>query len=130
MIIFSELAEQHLQHIQIVLTMLRQAKHHLKKSKCLFFKQELHYLGCLLTMKVIKPQSEKVKAISEMKLPRNKKGVREFLGMVGYYRKFINRFTNATRPMIKLTRECVKFEWTEECQTGFEYQKMCLRPQS
>ena len=46
--------------------------------------------------------------------------------MVGYYRKFINRFTNATRPMTKLTRKGVKLEWTEECQTGFEYLKTCL----
>ena len=54
-IIFSELAEQHLKHIQIVLTRLKQAKLQLKKSKCLFFKQELHYVGHLLTMKGIKP---------------------------------------------------------------------------
>ena len=77
-------------------------------------------------MKGIKPQSEKVKAILEMKPPRNQKGVREFLGMVGYYRKFINRFADTARPMTKLTRKGVKFEWTEECQTGFEYLKMCL----
>ena len=77
-IIFSESAEQHLKYIQIVLTRIKQAKLCLKKSKCLFFKQELHYLGHLLTMKGIKPQSEKVKAILEMKPPRNQKGVREF----------------------------------------------------
>ena len=46
--------------------------------------------------------------------------------MVGYYRKFMNRFVDATRPMTKLTRKGVKFEWTAECQTGFEYMKMCL----
>ena len=103
-IIFSEMAEQHLKHIQIFLTRLKQAKLHLKKSKCLFFKQELHYLEHLLTTKGIKPQSEKVKAISKIKLPKNQKGVREFLGMVGYYRKFINRFADTARPMTKLTK--------------------------
>ena len=77
-------------------------------------------------MKGIKPQSEKVKAISEMKPPKKQKGVREFLGMVGYYRKFINRFADIARPMTKLTRKGVKFKWTEECQTGFEYLKACL----
>ena len=61
-----------------------------------------------------------------MKLPKNQKGVREFLEMVGYYREFINRFANAARPMTKLTRKGVKFEWTEECQSGFEYLKACL----
>ena len=74
--------------------------------------------GHLLTTNGIKPQSEKIKAISEMKLPKNQKGVREFLGMVGYYRKFINRFADAARPMTKLTRKGVKFEWTDECQIG------------
>ena len=46
--------------------------------------------------------------------------------MVGYYRKFINKFTDAARPMTKLTRKGVKFEWTDECQIGFDYLKTCL----
>ena len=70
-IIFSKSTEQHLKHIQIVLTRLMQAKLRLKKSKCLFFKQEVHYLGHLLTINGIKLQPEKIKAISEMKLPKN-----------------------------------------------------------
>ena len=106
-IIFSKSAEHHLKYIQIVLTMLKQLR--LKKSKCLLFKQELHYLGHLLMINVIKLQSEKIKAISEMKLPKNQKGVREFLGIVSYYQKFINRFADATRPTTKLTRKGVKF---------------------
>ena len=104
-IIFSETAEQHLKQIQIVLNRLRQAKLKLKKSKCALFKKELHYLGHLLTTDGVKPQVEKIKAISEMKPPKNQKGVREFLGMVGYYRKFISRFADGTRPMTKLTRK-------------------------
>ena len=58
-IIFSETPEQHLKHIQIVLTRLKEAKLSLKKSKCSFFKKELHYLGHLLTTECIKPQTEK-----------------------------------------------------------------------
>ena len=92
----------------------------------MFFKQELHYLGHLLTTNGIKMQSEKIKVISEMKPPKNQKGVREFLGMVGYHRKFINRFADATRPMAKLTRKGVNSEWTDECQIGFDYLKTCL----
>ena len=125
-IIFSETAKQHLKHIQIVLTRLKQAKLMLKKSKCSFFKQELHYLGHLLTTNGIKPQTEKIKAISEMKPPKNQKGVREFLGMVGYYRRFINRFADAARPMTKLVRKETKFDWSEGCQAGFEYLRSCL----
>ena len=79
-----------------------------------------------MTTEGIKPQFEKVKAIHEMKPPNNAKGVREFLGMVGFYRKFINRFADAARPITKLTRKDSKFVWTEECQTGFEYLRTTL----
>ena len=61
-----------------------------------------------------------------MKLPKNQKGVRDFLGMVGYYQKFINRFKDATRPMTKLTIKGIKFQWTDKCQVGFDYLKTCL----
>ena len=61
-----------------------------------------------------------------MKPPTNQKGVREFLGMVGFYRKFISRFADAGRPMTKLTRKDTKFVWSDDCQSGFEYLKTCL----
>ena len=125
-IIFSNTAKEHLKHIQIVFDRLKAAQLKLKKSKCSFFKKELYYLGHLLTTDGVKPQIEKVKAIHEMKPPTNAKGVRDFLGLVGYYRKFINRFANAARPLTKLTRKNSKFIWTEECQTGFEYLRTCL----
>ena len=79
-----------------------------------------------MTIEGVKPQIEKVKAIHEMKPPVNPKGVREFLGLVGYYRKFINRFADAARPLTKLTRKDSKFIWTDECQTSFEYLRTCL----
>ena len=125
-IILNETAEQHLKHIQIVLNRLSQTKLKLKKSKCAFFKKELHYLGHLLTTDGVKHQLEKIKAISEMKPPKNQKGVREFLGMIGYYRKFISRLADAARPVTKLTRKDSQFEWSDDCQTGFEYLKTCL----
>ena len=68
-IIFSETAEEHMKHIQIIIDRLKAAQLKLKKSKCAFFKKELHYLGHLLTTEEIKPQLEKVKAIHEMKPP-------------------------------------------------------------
>ena len=125
-IIFSETPEEHLKHIKIVLKRLQDANLKMKRSKCSFFKKELHYLGHLLTTDGLKPQPEKVKAISELKPPTTAKGVRAFLGMVGYYRKFISRFADAARPLTRLTRRETKFEWTENCQVGFEYLRTCL----
>ena len=125
-IIFSETEEQHLHHIEIVLARLKEANLKLKRSKCEFFKQELHYLGHILTTEGIRPQAEKVKAISEMKAPRNARGVREFLGTVGYYRKFILKFADAARPLTQLTRKAAKFVWENECQLGYDYLRECL----
>ena len=123
-IIFSETAEQHLKHIQIAVTRLKQENLKLKKSKCAFFKKGLHYLGHLLTTDGIKPQTEKIKAISEMKPHTNQKEVEESLGMVGYYRNFISRFADAARPITKLTRNDTT--WSDDCQLGFEYLKTWL----
>ena len=125
-IIFSETAEQHLTHIKIVLAILRQANLKMKRSKYCFFKKEIHYLGHLLTTNGIKLQTENVKAISELNPFTNQKGIREFLRMVGCYRKFINRFADAARPLTKMTRRNGKFEWSQDCQTGFEYLKNSL----
>ena len=125
-IMFRETEEQHLKHIQIILTRLKQANVKLKKSKCAFFKKDLHYLGYILTTDGIKPLTEKIKAICDMKPPTNQKGVREFLGMVAYYRMFINRFADAARPMTRLTRKDINFSWSEECQARFDYLKTCL----
>ena len=102
----------------------------MKKNKCSFFKRELHYLGHLLTRDGIKPQPEKVETLTNLKPPTSAKGVREFLGMVGYYRKFISRFADAARPLTKLTRRNVKFEWSKECQIGFDYLRTVLTKDS
>ena len=105
---------------------IKVSKCEVKEMPIAYLSAQLHYLGHLLTTDGVKPQLEKIKAISEMKPPKNQKGVREFLGMVGYYRKFISRSADAARPMTKLTRKDSKFEWSDDCQTGFEYLKTCL----
>ena len=78
-IIFSETAEEHMKHIQIIIDRLKAAQ---LKLKCAFLKKGLHYLCHLLTTEEIKPQFEKVKAVHEMKSPTSPKGVREFIGIV------------------------------------------------
>ena len=117
-IIFSETAEQHLKHIQIVLNRLRQVKLKIEEKHA-FFNKELHYLGHLLTTDGFKPQLKKIKAISEMKPPKNQKGVKRILRHGWVLLKFISRYADAARPMTKLNR----YEWSDNCQTGFEYLK-------
>ena len=117
-IIFRGTPEQHLKHIQIVLTRLKQANLKLKKSKCVFIKQELHYLGHLLTTDGIKPWNEKVKAISEMKPPTNQKRSQRIFQH--------GRKLQEVQKQTELIRKECKFEWSEDCQSGFEYLKTCL----
>ena len=102
----------------------------LKKSKCAFFKKVLHYLGHLLTTDSTKPQNWEDKSNLWDETSHKSKRSQRILGMVGYYRKFINRFADAARPMTKLTRKDAKFEWSDDCQSGFEYLKTCLTESS
>lgn len=68
----------------------------------------------------------KISAIVESKLPRNVTEVRSFLGLAGYYRRFLNGFSMIATPMTRLLQKDVKFEWTEKCQQSFERLKTLL----
>ena len=127
-IIFSKSAESTSQaYIQIVLTRLKQAKLRLQEEQMLVLQARASLSGALANHEWHQTAVRKDKGyIRDEAALKNQKGVREFLGMVGYYRKFINRFTDAARSMTKLTRKGVKFEWTYECQIGFNYLKTCL----
>ena len=91
-IIYSSTPEEHLQHIKTVFEKLRHAKLSMKLSKCHFFTKEIQYLGHILGMEGIRPVPAKTEAIKAMHPPVNPKQVRAFLGLVGYYRKFIKNF--------------------------------------
>ena len=88
-IIFSKTAEEHLSHIRKVFGKLRSAKLSMKLSKCHFFYKEIQYLGHILNTKGICPLPSKIQAIQKMHPPTTPKQVHAFLGLVGYYRKFI-----------------------------------------
>ena len=88
-------------------------------SKCHFFSKEIQYLGHILSTKGICPQPSKTQAIQKMYPPTTPKQVHAFLGLVGYYRKFIKNFAKTAKPLTLLTRQQIKFEWTPEHQEVF-----------
>ena len=88
-IIFSKTPQEHLSHICMVFEKLKSANLSMKKSKCSFFSKEIQYLGHILSATGIPPLSSKTHTIQNMKPPTTPKQVRAFLGLVGYYRKFI-----------------------------------------
>ena len=91
----------------------------INETKCHFFTKEIQYLGHILGMEGIKPVPAKTEAIKAMHPPVNPKQVCAFLGLVGYYRKFIKNFAKIAKPLTMLTRMDVKFEWKETHHCAF-----------
>ena len=118
-IIYSSTPEEHLQHIKTVFEKLRHAKLSMKLSKCHFLAKEIQYLGHILGVEEIRPVPAKTEAIKAMHRPVNPKQVRAFLGLVGYYRKFIKNFAKIVKPLTMLTHTDVKFEWKETHRCAF-----------
>ena len=118
-IIYSSTPEEHLEHIRTVFEKLCDAKLSMKLSKCHFFAKEMQYLRHILGKEGIKPVPAKTEAIKIMHPPVNLKQVHAFLGLVGYYRKFIRNFAKIAKPLTMLTRMDVKFEWKDTHQDAF-----------
>ena len=125
-IIFSQDELQHLEHLEIVFSCLREAGLKMKHSKCDFFKSEIHYLGHLISPEEISPLPNELDSIKHMPVPNSMKEIKQFLGLTGYYRKFVPRFADISRPLTTLTKKDVKFEWTSACQKSFELLKEAL----
>ena len=126
-IIFSKTEEEHMEHLEIIFNRLREAGLKLKLQKCSFFKKHIQYLGHLISDEGIQPLPEKLESIAKMLVPKNAKQVKQFLGLVGYYRKFIPRFADISRVLTKLTRKDEEFKWTPECDKCFHMLKDYLQ---
>ena len=88
-LIYSKSAEEHEQHLRVILNKLRAHELYVKFSKCEFWLQEVAFLGHIITADGVKVDPKKVKAVSEWKQPTNVTEIRSFLGLGGYYRRFI-----------------------------------------
>ena len=125
-IIFSKTPQEHLSHIRMVFTKLKSANLSMKKSKCSFFSKEIQYLGHILSATGIRPLPTKTHTIQHMQPPMTPKQVRAFLGLMGYYRKFIKWFAKIAKPLTLLTRQQVQFDWTPEHHTTFLHLKEAI----
>jgi hypothetical protein len=110
----------------VVLSYLRENKLYGKLSKCSFFHKEIHYLGHIISGKGIFVDPKKVKAIMEWPVLKNAHEVRSFMGIAGYYRRFMEGFSKIVKPITTLQRKGVRYEWTEECDSAFIKLKMLL----
>ena len=92
-------------------------------EKCSFLKKYIQYLGHIVSGDGLKPVPEKLSSIQQMPHPYTPKEVKQFLGLVGYYTKFIPRYADIARPLNALTHKDIDFVWTDICQKSFELLK-------
>jgi hypothetical protein len=119
-LVYSKDQVEHANHLRIVLQILREHQLHAKFSKCKFWLDKVEFLGHVITKEEIAVNPNKVQAVLDWKAPKNVKEIREFLGMAGYYRRFIEGFYKIARPMAKLLRKYVPFEWTKKCEQSVQ----------
>ena len=94
------------------------------------FQKEIHYLGHLILINGIQPLPKKLDSICSMPKPRSPKEIKQFLGLTGYYRKFVLRFSDMARPLTRLLAHGCEFKWTNQCNNSFQMLKdmLCSAP--
>jgi len=125
-LIYSKTKEGHIQHIKKVLDILRQHQLFAKISKCEFFKQEVEYLGHLISKNGIAVDKRKTEAIQTWPTPSNISEIRSFLGLASYYRKFVPNFSTIATPLTQLLHKDRKFCWTQNEEKAFNELKSKL----
>jgi hypothetical protein len=124
-LIYSSSWIEHLQDIRLVLDALRQHCLHVKRSKCSFGERSVAYLGHVISANGVTMDGDKVEAVASWPEPRSARGVRGFLGLAGYYRKFIRDFGSIATPLTRLLRK-EAFAWTPEAAEAFTALKRAL----
>jgi hypothetical protein len=125
-LVYSKIEEEHEQHLRMVLQVLREHQLYAKLSKCSFYQKQIHYLGHIISEEGIVVDPEKVQAIQEWPAPRNVTEVRSFMGLAGYYRRFIAGFSKISHAITSLQRKEKKFQWNEECESSVQQLKQLL----
>jgi hypothetical protein len=126
-LVFSRTHQEHEQHLRMVFGILRQHKLYAKLSKCQFGSSEVEFLGHVIGAEGIKPMQDKVAAITEWEAPTSVTEVRSFLGLTGYYRRFVRGYATLALPLTQLTKNDVPFRWTRETQGAFDALKKAIR---
>ena len=118
-LIYSKSEEEHKEHLRAVLKILKEKMLYAKLSKCKFWKQEVKFLGHVVGQGGVAVDPSKVEAVMEWERPTTVTEIRSFLGLAGYYRRFIKEFSQLALPLTKLTRKDVPFVWNPECENSF-----------
>ena len=125
-LIYSGSKEDREEHLRVVLQILRENQLYAKFSKCQFLLDSVAFLGHVIAAEGVYVDPQKIKAIFNWKPPTNVIEIRSFMGLAGYYRKFVEGFSKLAAPLTKLIRKEEKFVWSEACQQSFDELKRKL----
>jgi hypothetical protein len=118
-LVYSETEEDHEQHLRLVLEKLRANRLYAKFSKFKFWLTQVAFLGHVISVGGVLVDLSKVKDVLDWKLPMDVSEIRSFLGLAGYYCRFIHDFSKASKPMTRLLEKGKVFKWTQDCEDSF-----------
>ncbi|GJU06561.1 putative reverse transcriptase domain-containing protein [Tanacetum coccineum] len=129
-LIYSKNKQEHEEHLKIILELLKKEELYAKFSKCEFWIPKVQFLGHVIDSEGIHVDPAKIESIKDWASPKSPTEIRQFLGLAGYYRRFIEGFSKIAKPMTKLTQKKVKFEWGDKQEAAFQLlkQKLCSAP--
>ncbi|XP_060200529.1 uncharacterized mitochondrial protein AtMg00860-like [Lycium barbarum] len=125
-LIYSRSQLEHEGHLRAVLEKLQEHKFYAKFSKCEFWLDTVAFLGHVVSKDGILVDPKKIDAVQQWPRPITPTKIRSFLGLSGYYRRFVAGFSVIAAPLTRLTQKNVQFKWTEECELSFRKLKTAL----
>ncbi|XP_028796985.1 uncharacterized protein LOC114752106 [Neltuma alba] len=123
---YSKSPAKHEQYLWIVLSILKEKRLYAKLSKCEFWSNEVKFLGDVITQDGVAVDPSKVEAVLNWEQPKTVTEIQSFLGLAGYYRRFIKDFSRIAQPLTKLTRKNQQFMWYDKCEASFQELKRRL----
>ncbi|GBG82300.1 hypothetical protein CBR_g34584 [Chara braunii] len=126
-LVYSRTLDEHITHLRAILNRLRLAKYKANHDKCEFAKQELEYLGHYVTPKRIRPLADKIQAIVDWPKPRCTTDVRFFMGLAGYYQRFVESYSKVAAPLSRLQSPKVPFEFNDAARGAFTTLKAAMQ---
>ena len=129
-VIYSRSLVEHASKFKRLAERLRQSNLTLQTDKCEFLRTEVRYLSHIILADGVQPNPQKIEAVKKFPIPKTQKNVKEFLGLAGYYRKFIKDFAKIAKPLSDLTSKNSKSSWNSQHQLAFEElrDRLCTAP--
>jgi hypothetical protein len=125
-LIYSKSWEDHVRHVDKVLQLIKEQQLYAKPSKCFFGVKEVEYFGHIVSHEGVKVDPNKIKSMMDWPIPKTLKNLRGFLGLTGYYHKFVRNYGRIAAPLTKLTKKDA-FSWTPMSTQAFEQLKEVMR---